>query len=518
MEKDGVLKLSQSAVEGILGSIEAMNEAIENAARVATYRASRHYAGRTRARSAYDAKEVTANFNRRGSGIRTAGFKSTNKKVEAMAKAMGLTAQILGEGRMFFNATLQAVATIFKNFKNPDGSLNWKYIKRFASRYALSSFVVSNLVTAANMALIMLFGGDDGDDPYANLPEWVRRKNICLWLGWIPGIEKMLPKGTEYTKFFKDDFLTIPIGQELAAFYSLGDLFAGLTYAPNLKPVDLDLYNEFVSFLNVFSPVDFETKITEKEGLQRVFPEIVGRVSTVLAPTVAISENVSWTGRRIFRADKFEGDEDIPEYLMAYNSTNGGFVSISKWLNDINGDEVERGSIQVNPGQMQYFVEQYGGGPAKLAMNTGSFAHDIYEWMFDEGKDANFNVRKVEIGKAFVQQADENQKYYRTRAKYEKYRKEANILERKIKKYAEGSVENPDYLLRVNELTKGVDAARMDIINSVENDLKKANKAIMSAKGDERKQLNDKYNKTLSGIVAELDNVPNTLKEQGQIE
>jgi hypothetical protein len=263
----------------------------------------------------------------------------------------------------------------------------------------------------------------------------------------------------------------------------------------------------------VFSPVDFETKITEKEGLQRVFPEIVGRVSTVLAPTVAISENVSWTGRRIFRADKFEGDEDIPEYLMAYNSTNGGFVSISKWLNDINGDEVERGSIQVNPGQMQYFVEQYGGGPAKLAMNTGSFAHDIYEWMFDEGKDANFNVRKVEIGKAFVQQADKNQKYYRTRAKYEKYRKEANILERKIKQYAEGSVENPEYLLRLNELTKGVDAARMDIISSVENDLKKANKAIMSAKGDERKQLNDKYNKILSGIVAELDNVPNTLDE-----
>ena len=38
-----------------LGAIEALNEGIENNARFSTFRASRHYAGRTKARSAYAA-------------------------------------------------------------------------------------------------------------------------------------------------------------------------------------------------------------------------------------------------------------------------------------------------------------------------------------------------------------------------------------------------------------------------------------------------------------------------------
>ena len=66
-QKQGkTIRLNNKIWEYTLGAIEAVNEGIENNARFATYRASRHYAGRTKARSAYDAKEITVNFNRKG--------------------------------------------------------------------------------------------------------------------------------------------------------------------------------------------------------------------------------------------------------------------------------------------------------------------------------------------------------------------------------------------------------------------------------------------------------------------
>lgn len=79
----------------ILHAVETLNEGIENNARFATFRASRHYAGRTKARSAYDAKEITVNFNRKGAGGKTAGFKSDKRVVEDAAKLFGISSQIL---------------------------------------------------------------------------------------------------------------------------------------------------------------------------------------------------------------------------------------------------------------------------------------------------------------------------------------------------------------------------------------------------------------------------------------
>ena len=80
----------------------------------------------------------------------------------------------------------------------------------------------------------------------------------------------------------------MPVGQELAAFLSLGDMFAGYTYAPNLKPVDRSFTEDMAGVMNTFSPIDVDTKIT-KGGLTRdPLSEITGRTFSVLAPLVAV--------------------------------------------------------------------------------------------------------------------------------------------------------------------------------------------------------------------------------------
>jgi hypothetical protein len=487
------IRLNDNLWEKVLGAVEAMNEGIENNARFATYRASRHYAGRTKARSAYDAKEITVNFNRKGAGSKTAGFKSQSKKVEDAAKLFGVTSQIIGEGRIFFNATVQAIATTFKNFQNPDGSLNKPYIAKWAAKYALPPFMFGLALPMINKALAAAFGGDGDDDPYANLPEWVRRKNICIYAGNYDG---------------HDYFITIPIGQELAAFLTLGDIAAGNTYASNLKPIDKSWDDEMLGVMNTFSPVDVETKITKGGLKEDPVDEVIGRTFSVLAPLVAVQQNLGWTGRPIYREDVYASDKYNPEYQMVYQNTNPLMVEASKLANDLSGgDDVVRGKIQVNPAIVQYLWEQYTGGPGKVFSNTISIGKDAKDIL--TGKDNDFNIRKVEGVKAFVQQGDDRTEYYRTQAKYRKYLEDARKMKDAENGYKQAAATDPLAITKLEKMSASKEYVRMEIALEAEKTLSKIYKAANQAEGKERKELRKLYNEQMKEVVDMLDEVGN---------
>ena len=409
--------------------------------------------------------------------------------MEDAAKAFGVTSQILGEGRIFFNATVQAIATTFKNFQNPDGSLNRPYIAKWAAKYALPPFMLGLALPYINKMLAMaLGGGDDGDDdPYANLAEWTRRRNICIYIG-------------------KGNFLTMPIGQELAAFLALGDMFAGMTYAPDLKPVDRSFDEEMLGILNTFSPVDVDTKVTKGGLKEDPLSEVVGRSFSVLAPIVAVEQNLGWTGRPIYREDTYPSDKYNPEYQMVYNGTNPVLVGASKLANDLSGgDDVARGKIQVNPAIVQYLWEQYTGGPGKVFSNTISIGKDAKDLL--TGNDNEFNMRKVEGLKAFVQQGDDRTAYYRTLAKYRKYKADADELSDKFSGYKKSAEDNPEALLKLEKLVKSEDFVRMRIVNEADKSLSKINKAANQAEGKQRKELRQLYNRQVKMVVDLLDQV-----------
>jgi hypothetical protein len=480
------IKFNNAIWDYTLGAIEAVNEGIENNARFATFRASRHYAGRTKARSAYDAKEITVNFNRKGAGGKTYGYKSASKKVEDAAKAFGVTSQILGEGRIFFNATVQAVATTFKNFQKADGSLNKPYIAKWAAKYALPPFLFGLALPMINKALAAALGGDD-DDPYANLAEWTRRRNLCFYIG-------------------NDNCITIPIGQELAAFLTLGDMVAGMTYAPELKPIDRSFDDEMLGVMSTFSPVDIDTKITKGGILEDPISEVTGRTFSVLAPLVAVEQNLGWTGRPIYREDKFQNDRFTPEYQMVYQSTNQVLVDASKLLHEIGGgDDIVRGKLEVNPAIVQYLLEQYTGGPGKVFSNTISLGRDFSD--FIAGKETDFNMRKVEGVKAFVQQGDDRTAYYRTQAKYRKYSEDAKKLYHDVKGYENAAPSDPMAMIKLENISKSDDFVRMQIVREADKELSRINKAANKAEGKERKELRKLYNEQVKAVVDMLDEV-----------
>lgn len=489
-QKEGKpIRLTYNFWQKIFDLMEAFNEAIENTARFATFRASRHYAMRTKARSAFDAKEITVNFNRKGAGSKTAGFKSESKAVEDAAAVFGVTSQVLGEGRIFFNATVQAIATTFKNFRNSDGSLNKGYIGKWAAKYAIPPFALGFALPFINQVLAAVIDGGDGDDddPYANLAEWTRRKNICIYVG-------------------HNNFVTIPIGQELAAFLTLGDIASGVTYADNIKPVDRDWDDEILGVLNTFSPVDVDTKVSKGGIMEDPISEVTGRTFSVLAPLVAVEQNIGWTGRPIYREDRYPSDKYTPEYQMAYQSTNPVLVKAMEKLHEIGGgDDIRRGKLEVNPGIVQYLWEQYTGGPGKVFSNTISLGKDLQDFL--KGKDTDFNMRKIEGLKAFVQQGDDRTEYYRAQAKYRKYLEDARELNDAVNGYKADNGVNPEHRIALEEITNGKDYIRMKMILNADKSLSKINKSANKAEGAERKRLLKEYNRQMKTVVDKLDEV-----------
>ena len=76
-----------------------------------------------------------------------------------------------------------------------------------------------------------------------------------------------------------------------------------------------------------------------------------------------------------------------------------------------------------------------------------------------------------------------------------------------MKGYENGASENPMYLLKLEEITKGDDFVRMQIIREADKQLSEINKAANKAEGRERKELRQLYNQSVKEVVDLLDSV-----------
>jgi hypothetical protein len=273
-----------------------------------------------------------------------------------------------------------------------------------------------------------------------------------------------------------------------------------------LKPVDRDFTDEMAGVMNTFSPVDVSTKITKGGLMEDPISEVTGRTFSVLAPLVAVEQNLGWTGRPIYREDKFQNDQYTPEYQMVYQSTNPVLVNASKLLHELGGgDDITRGKLEVNPAIIQYLWEQYTGGPGKVFSNTISIGKDAKDIL--SGNESDFNIRKVEGLKAFVSQGDDRTQYYRTQAKYRKYSEDAKKLYHDVKGYENAATTDPTALMKLEKISQSEDFVRMQIIREADKQLSQINKAANKAEGKEKKELRRLYNEQVKAVVDMLDEV-----------
>lgn len=310
MKQGQVMKVSSKLWNGIWDGVEFMNRCAEDVTRFSVYMTSRQM-GRSVERSISDAKEITVNFNRKGSG--------------------GFGARVMNFAYIFFNAAIQALANAGKIF----------YEHPVKSAVALSTFSAAGfLAPLLAQAIISAFGGDD--DAYWDLPEWVRRNNFVFYVPWSD-----------------NKFLIIPISQELRPFYALGEV--AMSVLMGKEDVLEGLRSVGGSFMDLL-PVDF---MGNGNNLA------VSLTPTVAQPFAQLVANSDYFGKPIYRRNDYNRLD--PAWTKAYKGTSSMLINASKWLNEVTGgDDVKRGWIDPvnNPAVIEHLFESYLGGVGKTINKT----------------------------------------------------------------------------------------------------------------------------------------------------
>lgn len=384
--------------------IEALNEVAENMARFATYCTSRDF-GRSAARSAYDAKEVSSNFNRHGSGYGVLSFKNGEmsglKKAEQ--KLYGGLSGWLRNYSMFFNAGVQSTSLLFKNLKHAPVSTGLAMMT--------SPFVLGLLFTLINNYRIQ--NEDEKDrgnvkDPYGELPEYIRRNNLCFYAG-------------------NGRFVTVPLAIELRAFYGLGDLAAGQTFAKNVKSQRNMAMDAVGCMSQLFPVVDF----LNNPNFEKSVPNGAGMIGEAVAPTalVPIIEwylNNDWKGAPIRRT----GDKaDLnPAWQNAYSNVPARLIDLNKWVNAKTNDVApgnpemkgnEALDMLTNPSGLSHFYDSYSSGFGTFIQRTAGLGAKVMT-----GKTDEIEVGDVPFLRSLFYTPREQSSMARTKAKWYNYKEE----------------------------------------------------------------------------------------------
>lgn len=429
------------------GNLENVNEVAENIARFATYCTSRD-SNRSIIRSVYDAKEVSTNFNRHGSGDAISSFKNGEMTGAKAAErwAYGFTASYLRRCSMFFNAGIQSTNLLVKNLKNhPVGTS----INMLAIPFALGA-----LAALGNNVLIASEDEEDRNgvkDPYGELPDYVRRNNLCIYKG-------------------KGEFVTIPLAIELRAFYGLGDLAAGLTFSPNVSG-QKNPYFDAVGCMSQLVPV-MDYLGNSSAGKEPLNETIKAIAPSALSPFVEWEMNTDWKGAPIER--RGDWNEDVPAWQRAYKGTPDGYMALNKFVN-AQTNEVAKGNedmlgnsfldLVTNPSMLNHYIGGLGGGAATFTERAiGVVKH---------GKDTE--TKDIPFVRSLLYTPSEQSSLQRTKSKWYNYKDEmekmiANVdrlksknvpIEKRISNYS-------DYYRFQNSK----DAAKVRVIELAEKQMK----------------------------------------------
>lgn len=463
------------------GNLANINEVAENIARFATYCASRD-SNRSIIRSVYDAKEVSTNFNRHGSGDAIKSFKNgemTGGKAAARW-AYGFTASYLRHCSMFFNAGIQSTNLLVKNLKNhPVGTS----INMLAIPFALGA-----LAALGNNVLIS--SEDEKDrkdvkDPYGELPDYVRRNNLCIYKGG-------------------GEFVTIPLAIELRAFYGLGDLAAGLTFSPNVSGQKNPALDAVGCMSQLVPVMDYLGNSTAgKEPLNETIKAIS---PSALSPFVEWELNTDWKGAPIER--RGDWNENSPAWQRAYKGTPDGYMAVNKWVNAHTND-VAKGNedmlgnsfldMVTNPSMLNHYIGGIGGGAATFTERLiGVIKH---------GSDTE--TKDIPFLRSLLYTPSEQSSLQRTKSKWYNYKDEMEKTMANVDRLKSKNVPIDKRISNIGEyyqFQNSKEAAKVRVIELTEKQMKRWKKMRDKASDTESINFaNQNIDRIMMEAVDELD-------------
>ena len=395
------------------GYWDIFNRGVENCARFAAFVTSMQ-SGRSLDRSIWDAKEISVNFNKKGSGFTMfdprAGWRSASNWVR-FASGAGRS------GYVFWNAALQGTS----NFARTAARHPVRAVTAMAAMYLLGTLAP---------VLASMFGGGDGDDDYYDLPDFVRRTN------WV------LPTGGH-------GWICIPLPVEYRAIYGLGEL-SGTLMGGKVRMDGADIAMEVASQLSQLMPINLLEGGGGSHAWQALVPSHV-------APIVEIAVNRDWLGLPIYKDTPY--NEEVPEWASVYRNTNELLVSASRRLNSATGgNDVDRGWLQVNPAAVEHLLTGYFGGYAATVGRMVKMAGSVIR-----GEETD--VRNVPLLNRVYKRGTDRTEARHVNEEYWKLVKEAGKTTYRLRGYREEAARGvTEYAERIVWLNRSPEYARYAIM------------------------------------------------------
>lgn len=444
-------RISIGKAWSLLGErLDEYNRAVENCARFAAFMTSRQMK-RSIDRSIYDAKEISVNFNKKGSGAKFMGANGQTFGGNTAAFVSGLGRSFY----VFWNAAVQGTT----NFGRQLGRHPGKALTGVGTMFMLG------LLMAA------IGSGDDGDDgdknAYYNLPEYVRRSNIVFR---FPGMD--------------EQWISIPLPVEYRAMYGMGELAMSAVSGKEHYTGE-ELANQIAGQFSQLMPIDF----LEGGGGWNAF------VPSSVKPFAEVIANKSWTGMPLYKDTPW--NKDMPEWTKSYKSGNKYLINLAAVMNDVSGgDQYTKGSIDINPAKVEYLLNGYFGGVS----NTIDKTSKMFDTMFG---DREYDPRNWLVLNRVLKNGDERTEYRAINNEYFRMKEEHDKIKARLKHY-EDDTDNGvmDYADKINWLYNSPEYRRMEIYEDYSADIDAYNKELKEPLSDEeRKEVTDGLNALKKQLV-----------------
>jgi hypothetical protein len=426
------------------------NRAVENCARFAAFMTSREM-GRSIDRAIYDAKEISVNFNKKGSGSKFLNATAQTRVGNASAFVSGIGRS----GFVFWNAAVQGTTNFGRQMKRHPA----KAFTGVAAMFLLG-------------AIVAYLGGDDDEDDknaYYNLPEYVRRSNILFRAG--------------------DSWISIPLPIEYRAFYGMGELMTSVLSGKE-HLTGGEIAEAIAGQATQILPIDF----LEGGGGWNAF------VPSAFKPIVeAYVAEKSWTGMPLYKDTPF--NKDMPEWTKAYKSANKYIVGLANVMNEATGgDSYTKGAIDFNPAKIEYILNGYFGGVFGTLDKLSKTAETI-------AGNREYDPRSILLVNRLVKAGDERTEYRAVNNEYFRLKEEHDRLKSRLKHYEEDTDNGIfDYAEKIDFLYNSPEYERYEIFEDYREDIDDLYNELKEAISDEeRKDIEAELNEVKKEMIDEIN-------------
>ena len=285
---------------GLLSVLDGFNTISENIVRLSAYKVALD-SGLSRAESARLARELTVDFNRKGSHGTTMGMLYA-----------------------FFNASVQGTARTVKAIQGPAGK----------------SIILGGLALGTMQALMLAAAGYDDDE----IPEWVKARGFIIPLG----------KDEQGQK--KHAIIPLPLG--LHVLPNTGRVMAELALYGK-RDMGEKVINAIGEIAGAFNPFGGGNVLTDDGRLRTIAPTVLDPLVDLATNTNFSGRKIEKDYRE---TDNRPGFQRAREGTIR-TASGQAYISVSKAMNWMTGGtDYQKGLASPSPEQIRYVAQVVGGG------------------------------------------------------------------------------------------------------------------------------------------------------------